>query len=179
MRKYIKTFESHEDDSFDKLFNKSLMSGIPTKEFWDFVDRVKWSETPTKVLKSNIGYPSYNYTKHHEEKYLLNNISHTYTWDDMMEFEKIYNNLYKLLDKTLRDAWLSDPYISVSDDSYTDLLSSIIGYGEEFFKSILDDKTFKKVRKMANDIDYKENFGYIFTITLPEIIGEEKWDETH
>ena len=131
MRKYIKTYESYEDDDFDKSFVKSLTSGLPTEEFWDFVDRIKWSKD----------------SENHRVKYLLDNISHTYTWDDMMEFKIIYRNLFKLMDKHLRDEWLSDPGINVSDDSYTDLISSIIGYGEEFFKSILDDKTFKKSEK--------------------------------
>lgn len=159
--RYIRTFESYEDDDFDKSFTKALKRGIPTEEFWNFVDLVKWKE-------------SSNY----HTKYLLDNISHIYTWDDMMEFEKIYNNLYKFLDNKLREVWLGDPGINVSDDGYSDLLSSIIGYGEEFFKSIINDTTFNKVREMADDYDYRENFGYIFSSSLPSI-GEEKWDEIH
>ena len=90
---------------------------------------------------------------------------------DWVELSK---NEFKMLEsfieakvKTLMNkyeaAWLGQdggPGIDVSDDGWSDLVYDVIGRGERFYNSI----TTEKLRKMANDNDYKESFSYCLQI---------------
>lgn len=51
-------------------------------------------------------------------------------------------------------------YYGLGDDGFWDLRAHIIGLGEEFFLKVLKDPEIAK--KMADEGDFKENFGYIF-----------------
>lgn len=61
-----------------------------------------------------------------------------------------------VLEETFRDDWLGKPGISVSDDGWFDLKAEVVGRGKEFYQSINKEK----LRKMADEGDYYENFVY-------------------
>lgn len=51
-------------------------------------------------------------------------------------------------------------YFGLTDDSHFDLISHIIGLGEIFFNSVLDNPEIAK--KMADERNFEEGFPYIF-----------------
>lgn len=152
-----KKFES----DFDSIYKKAVNRGIPNKKFWDFVERIDW-----------LGDWKHNDdTCRYKPKYLLENIAPYFTWEEFLEFEKVYKNLYSIINKKLygdprsgQSPWIDEPGFDVSDDGFTDLCSSIIGAGKDFYNSVLNDKgEYKQVIDMIENDKYEENFGYIFT----------------
>jgi hypothetical protein len=67
------------------------------------------------------------------------------------------------LDKKFKKDWLGNPGIQVSDDGWWDLRAEVVGRGEKFYNSI----TAKKLKQMADNNDYTENFSYCAQIPLP------------
>jgi len=111
-------------------------------EFWKMTKIVNW---PKLIGPHHISTAKMKLIKH----YSLNRI---------LKFKSEYDKLYDRLYNYFKDAWLND--MDVSDDGYSDLLSSIIGAGKTFVeKCLMDDDmviSFSKSHKV------KENFGYIF-----------------
>jgi len=57
----------------------------------------------------------------------------------------------------------------LGDDSWWDLRADIVGRGKEFYNSI----TFDQLQKMANEVDYKENFEYSFQNIFTDLEEEQ------
>ena len=80
---------------------------------------------------------------------------------DLTDFSRIYHLIYDKLKEYFEVVWLEDDSkLHVSDDSYTDLISSIVGNGKDFIKRTLNDDDV--VLNMVKNNEYRENFGYIF-----------------
>ena len=161
--KHIKLYEELTDDEIDDILDRINSHGMnnlsavdkfnlenhdkPTKEykidyFWDFVNKADWSS-------------DYDYNR--IKKYLHSNY-------DSLEIEKlkiVYDQLYGGLYHRFENDWLGNNGgvgIGVSDDSWSDLLSMVIGRGKDFHDNI----TATELKRMGDTRDYRENFGYIF-----------------
>ena len=64
----------------------------------------------------------------------------------------------RLLRKKFDKVWLSDDFPYTGDDSWTDLRAEIVGRGKKFYNNMNS----KKLREMAENQDYNENFLYSF-----------------
>ena len=165
--KYIRLFED-----FDTKFGEMLTKGLPktSDKFWEFVDKVKWSENG-------------DYTA----GYIKNVASPYFSYSEFSEFSEIYDTLYVYLYEILKPKWLkdNDEYIThMSDDSFTDFLSSVIGFGEDYYAEAATNYLDSKISEEVYH-NYKENFGYIFGIlnygTSMFTISEyrESWEKNY
>ena len=82
--------------------------------------------------------------------------------------EAFYNSKLDELQRVLEDhaekkTGDRNDYFGLSDDSFWDLRAHIIGLGEKFYQSVLENPEIAK--KMADQDDFEENFGYIFQYT--------------
>lgn len=135
---------------------------MENKEFWRFVDCINWQNYIT------------NGERYHTEEVILKHVAPNFTWEEYSSFEKIYKDMYHELTDRFHDTWLSDNYnFMPSDDGYTDLISSIIGKGYDFYSNIDVDKFVK----MAKDNDYLENFGYLFHPVSATLFGRYQHTE--
>lgn len=82
----------------------------------------------------------------------LNNLPAT---DCLQVFRFIQDRLDELY-RRFKGDWLAHPGIPVSDDSWWDLRAEVVGRGKRFFSTI----TAAKLRRMAHDHDFHENFSY-------------------
>lgn len=149
-------------ESFDQKFGQAIMRGIPNDRFWEFVDKTGWKKYCDRGW--NIPYNLSNAP--HEIDNILENIAPYFTFEEFREFSDMYDVLYEKLDEKLKEEPIHGEGFGVSDDGYTDLLSSIIGMGKRFYKDVLmsnDNRSFRIVRKMVDNEKYQENFGYIFS----------------
>lgn len=124
-------------------------------ELWKIVDNAQWTK-------------DYNYDRIKQEFNLLPRL-------DRNQLEKFINGKESALYKRFEGDWLGrdpnvpvdtgmccnkkrpdDPGFPVSDDSYGDLIAEVVGRGEAFYNSI----TTEKLRKMAIEGDFRENFTY-------------------
>lgn len=81
--------------------------------------------------------------------------------DIFNQIEKFARNKQAELANKFEAAWLGNDGgggIGVSDDGWSDLTADVVGRGEEFYNSVTADK----LREMADDDDYEENFMYSF-----------------
>ena len=103
-------------------------------KFWEFVELAKW---PCDYNKAKIMY-----------RKLLSK-------EECAEFRKIKSRFYKAMDAYISE---KDPDndLGLGDDGYNDLLSHIIGLGEDNYKKCLKD--FELVKKLSET--YKESFDY-------------------
>lgn len=74
---------------------------------------------------------------------------------DLENFSRLKQNELKA---KFEKEWLSDPGIQCSDDSWGDLTADCVGRGRAFYENV----TTFKLRKMAKDLLYTENFLYSF-----------------
>lgn len=72
------------------------------------------------------------------------------------QLQEFANNKTDELHTRFKKAWLADPGIECSDDSWWDLRAEVVGRGQKFYEAI----TTKKLQKMALQMDYHENFTY-------------------
>lgn len=166
-----KIIESSFDDAFIGYIDNKFPSDVPKfhPKFWDFVKMMDWK---------NKGK--------YDDKYLLKNIAPYYSFEEFSEFEKSYTNLYGFMNARLESAWLDHDEqggFDVSDDGYGDLISSVIGNGLSSFLKALSDETNNYVRQMAENDDYRENFGYCFhVVSFPAYTDEatrETWNQIY
>ena len=78
--------------------------------------------------------------------------------EQRQELDQAYGQLSSDLYVKFKKDWLEDPGIPVSDDGWTDLRSTVIARGQEFYENV----TAEKLRKMAIAGNYWENYGYSF-----------------
>ena len=86
-------------------------------------------------------------------------IKNRYNLSSAKELAEFVDSKATELGHEFEKAWLGDPGIACSDDSWSDLRYEVVGRGQEFFETI----TTSKLRDMALDQDYRESFAYCFT----------------
>ena len=139
---------------------------IVSERFWEFVDDVNWMEinkNPGKLIKSLVR-PILDINKVVEISILPK-----YSWEEFEQFEKDYRSKYNAVYSRLERVWLSDDLPDdaiISDDSYTDFCSSVVGKGKEFCDYIISEPEYQYLYEIFIDMtskgDYYENFAYIF-----------------
>jgi hypothetical protein len=149
---------------------------IVSERFWEFVDDVNWMEVnknPGKFIgkipqtKSVVRPILDIYT--YRNKVVEISILPKYSWEEFEQFEKDYRSKYHAIYSKLEKIWLSDDLpddAHISDDSYTDFCSSVVGKGKEFCEYILREEEYQYLYEAFVDMvskgDYYENFAYIF-----------------
>lgn len=159
--------------SFYDFLNIPDLNSV-SKEFWKMTTVVNWK----KVLETNrkintIWVAQYskqvsNAIEMAEKRLCLN-----YTFEEIKKFRIEYDIIYCKLYDYFED--ISKKEKLVSDDVYSDLLSSIIGSGKFFTKKCINNV--KYFIEMAENDDFVENFGYLFLMNEKEYIKiREQYD---
>ncbi len=86
-------------------------------------------------------------------------IKNRYNLSSAKELAEFVDSKVTELGHEFEKAWLGDPGIACSDDSWSDLRYEVVGRGQEFFETI----TTSKLQDMALARDYQESFEYCFT----------------
>ena len=149
--RYIKTFENFDDNLHKAI--KSSLKYHASDEFWEFVERIDWE--------------NYDYNerpRRYDAQWVIPRVAPIFSWEEFQGFETEYKRLESYVMMKFESVWLGDPGIEVSDDGWTDLVSSVIGYGKKWFLSIIMDDSGSKLRQQGNSDNYRENFSYIFHI---------------
>jgi len=105
------------------------------KEAWEWIRKANWKKDH-----------DYERIQKFFEKHLTPN--------ERKQLRNFYDKKMKELYQKHKTYWLK--YIPISDDSWMDLRAEVIGRGKSFYNSI----TPTKLRQMALNDDYHENFGY-------------------
>ena len=152
--KYLKLFEAYKNSKVDEL-----LDGI-SPEFWKMVRIANWDEAITNCKDMSL----YGKKCQKYKDMPAGRIYITYTFEQVYEFNKEFDILYKRLWKYFfpysdgQVKGFRDGY-NVGDDSYWDLLSSVIGKGENWVIKCIKDP--KLPAKMVKEDDYLENFQYM------------------
>lgn len=109
-----------------------------TKELWALIESSQWTK-------------DHDYERIAE---MYNQLPGT----ELVELEQFTDDRVKELYDRYKNDWLGSPGINASDDSWHDLLCEVVGRGEEFYNDI----SVEKLRRMADENDYQENFLYSF-----------------
>lgn len=117
----------------DDLFEAALAIDA---EFWDFVRKTGWNRDQ-----------DYDRIK----KMMLR----TMTPESVKEMRGRFDDLYNILDRKI-----NDKVEGVGDDSYSDLVSHIIGMGKKLYNEVLQDPSI--AQKIIDAHAYKESFSYAF-----------------
>ena len=142
-------------EGFKKIPNVNSV----TPEFWEMVDVADWNSFIEKYNDE---------TRTIQYKDILNDARYRlyikYSFDELNEFAMEYNKIYEQFRNYFKSIWIDNNLMS--EDSYSDLISSIIGRGKEFAKNIiLNTEVFMR---MAKTEDYAENFCYLFSVNKRE-----------
>lgn len=140
------------------------------EDFWKLVDFINWRAL---TIKGRDDYSEYmekakqklrDFIKIKIRKDKLKKINNPgYSAINIHEYDIFYFKLLTISNKFFYDCFLDkNKIISISDDGYWDLRSSVIGYGKDFLIKCINDKQI--FIDLANQHDYYENFGYIFDI---------------
>jgi hypothetical protein len=100
-----------------------------------------------------------NWTSDGDYRRIEDFIKNRYSFSSARELAEFVNSRATELGHEFEKAWLGDPGIACSDDSWSDLRYEVVGRGQEFFETI----TTSKFQYMALDRDYQESFEYCFT----------------
>lgn len=76
--------------------------------------------------------------------------------DEHKQLEDFVDSKCSDLHDKYKEDWLGNPGINVSDDGWMDLRAEVVGRGQNFYENI----TVEKLREMAEENDYHENFQY-------------------
>lgn len=122
-------------------------------EYWDMISFMGW------------GTVSVDYNQLAVSLFLHYNI------DDIDGLEVFVNDRYKeVRDFILEHRELSTGYLS--DDTLWDFAAHVVGLGRKFYYNFLSDTSI--MVRMMDEMDYKENFTYIFT-KMPAIVENPKY----
>ena len=147
----LKKYESYSKDMLKDI----ILEQCDDPKFWGVVDAINWQ----KLIKGswkNVAYHQDQYVEKGKEILL------TFDVETVQYVEDKYNKLYDNLSKYFQSIWLSDSNREgPSDDGYTDLMSSMVGFGKDFVIAALNSPR-SVFMDMATNDKYAENFGYIF-----------------
>ena len=99
-----------------------------------------------------------NWTSDGDYRRIEEFIKNRYSFSSARELAEFVNSKAAELGRKFENAWLGDPGIACSDDSWSDLGYEVVGRGREFFETI----TVGKMQDMALNQDYQESFAYCF-----------------
>ena len=116
-------------------------------EFWNLTKVLGWGTRSTDYKAMS--------------KYIMRTFTRKESDDLQDVFGKLKDKLSVALDKWSRDE--SNQLNVGGDDSYSDLLSHIIGMGKQQYNAVLKDPS------IANSIRYRESFAYVFPF-------DDDWD---
>jgi hypothetical protein len=117
---------------------------------WELADLIDWRSLPKRINKEQ----------------LVSKMKKKFDTEQILKIKKEYKSLEDQLKDYFQMVWLDDNFPWLSDDSYWDVISTIIGNGKEFcLKAVNDDDVFYD---MAKNDEYKENFSYLFSDYLKE-----------
>ena len=130
-----------EETIVDVLFIEELETMVmkTEKELWEIIEKANWKL-------------DHNYNRIVKEWSNLDE-------DTFVQLARFIRTKASILMNDYEEAWLDrdgNGGISVSDDGWMDLTADVVGRGEQFYNSINADK----LRKMADENDYKECFLY-------------------
>ena len=143
-----------------------------SKDFWKMVTVTNWKS----VIKVKKNYLLPNNERDMSMKKAKGRLYTKYTFEEMHNFDNEYYIIYEQLYNWFMPITQDNRFkFSLTDDGYSDLLSSIIGKGKKFVKEcILDTKLFVE---MAKNRDYVENFEYLLRPEREEYIRiKEEFD---
>ena len=148
---------------FENYRKKPDLNSV-SPEFWKMVKIANWNV----VMKGYKNNPIVRQDRLDFYKKAQNRIYSKYTFKEIEKFNGEYHVIYTQVYDFFSNIWLDDKYasITVSDDGYSDLISSVVGKGKTWVdKSINNVENF--VQMMKNR-DYVENFGYLFQVDEDE-----------
>lgn len=113
------------------------------KQLWELIEKANWKA-------------DHNYKRIQEEFKQL-------PTEQLTELKAFARQKQGQLMKKFREVWLGDDELEyeglpVSDDGWNDLTADIVGRGQAFYESV----TPGKLKKMAENDDFEENFLYSF-----------------
>ena len=115
-------------------FNPDYKMSLADKEFWKIVENAQWMKdhNPDRV----------------KEEFQLLPKERRNQLKEFIEFK-----IYKLYLR-YENEWLGDPGIPINEDSFSHLLSEVVGRGEAFYNSI----NFKTLQEIALNFDFAKSF---------------------
>ena len=150
--KHLKHFEVNFGDSIEV---HTILKNI-SQEFWEMTKIANWNKA-IKIYNENDWD---TYMNRRDEP--AGRIYKKYEFNQIVGFQREYDKLYDRLYTYFKSYWLFKPGYNISDDGFSDLLSSIIGKGLKWTIKCIRDPLLPK--KMAKEHDYLENFGYILQV---------------
>jgi hypothetical protein len=127
-------------------------------DFWKMVDYVNWNQ----LIKTYKLYPISDEHSDYFQK-LQYKLYKKYDYVKIQNFCNIYNDIYYELYDYFESLMNK---LNVSDDDYTDVISSIIGKGKNFTEHCISDDNV--IINMVKTDDYVGNFGYLLEIDYDE-----------
>lgn len=146
-------------NKFDKIPDVNSVSN----DFWKMVTVTNWKS----VIKIKKNYLLPNVERNLVMRKSKYRVYSKYSFEEVNKFYDVYYVIYDQLYDWFKPIVQNDNIkFPISDDSYSDLLSSIIGKGKKFVKEcVLDTNLFVE---MARKRDYVENFVYILQVNENE-----------
>jgi len=126
--------------------------------FWEMIDFVNWNQ----LIKMHNLYPISDEHSDYFQK-LQYKLYKKYDYAKIQKFCTIYNDIYYELYDYFEPIMNK---LNVSDDDYTDIISSIIGKGKIFTDRCISDDSV--IINMVKNDDYVGNFGYLLQIDYNE-----------
>ena len=111
-------------------------------ELWDIIESYNWDEYGSAQLAID------------EVRKKVNKLPK----DKYFQLRGFVQAKIDALDNKYKKDWLKDDFPYVGDDGWWDLRAEVVGRGKKFYNNI----DVWKLKDMARDDDYKENFQYIF-----------------
>ena len=146
---------------YDNPLGENPMTDI-TPEFWKMVRTVKWNSIIKAHKEHSKNYWNIINTQKNPKRFDAiklgqKNLYFKYELQEILKFKDEYDKLYQRLYEYF---WAVSDRCDVSDDGYTDLISSVIGKGKTWVQKCINDP--ELVVNMGENGDYLENFGYLF-----------------
>jgi len=150
-----------------KKFEQLNITTSVSPNFWEMVEIADWKS----VIEGYRDNPTINDTHRDFYKKAQERVYLRYDYPQIKKFETECRLLYNLLQEYFKPVWLDEANNAVmpSDDGYWDLVCSVIGLGEKFVESCINNTDL--FVDMAKNDYYAENFYYLLQI------GEKKYVE--
>ena len=138
---------------FEDFKNKPDVNSV-SNEFWKMVEIADWDA----VIKGFKEHPIIDDEHKNFMKQAEFRIYNKYKFEEIKKFFVDYNFIYDKIYDYFQEIFYNGEF-NVSDDSYSDLISSVIGKGKTWVNKCIE--KYKLVKKMAKNDDFVENFAYI------------------
>jgi len=132
--------------------NNNSLKNI-SEDFWKMTEIADWQDFINNMKKPGAKYND-------ELEKVRGRIYKNFELYDINDFYLQCSDLYDFLKNKFKNIIKE---LNISNDSYDDLISSIIGLGKNYVENALKDINF--IKKMVSDDNYYENFRYILTVS--------------